>query len=385
MKIGAFSDSQIGHHFTATDARGVNQRMLDLIDTFKHAVYEMIEKKCDLILFAGDMFRSNQPSVYMQIEVARILCEATEKARIVLLPGNHDIAGEAFGYFPLMDLYKILMGESKISVIGRPEQLVFGNVQICGIPYPNKGMLGSDDIKGLSNEDINLKMREYIAGIVKSFKPKPDKYSILMAHLAVQEAKIRKGLVLLADDVVMGLKEMMTNPPFDATLLGHYHKQQILSEKPFVAYLGSIDCEDFGEEGQQKKYLIIDTDLRGKPGEFEWHSIHGKRFITVKMDPKKEFHIDNPKGALVRLRFGAPADAYKMNIAAVVSDLYKEGAQEVFVVYDYEDETQLRNDTIHKNMSEVELLAEWLKLQNEDVKKRSKNLMEKIKEIATEQ
>jgi len=383
VKIGAFSDSQIGHHFNATDSRGVNQRMLDLIGTFGHVVNEMIEKGCGLIIFAGDLFKSNQPSIFMQIEVAKILNEAANKVRIVLLPGNHDISSETFGYFALLDLYKMISG-SKISVISRPGQLVFGDVQICGIPYPNKGLLKPDDIKDLSNEEINQKMREYIMDIVKGFKPEPSKYSILVTHLAVQEAKIKRGLVLLADDVMMNINELITNPPFDATVLGHYHRQQVISEKPFAAYVGSADIEDFGEEGEQKKYLIINTDLKGNPGEFEWCHIPGKRFITVKINPKTEFHLDNPKDALVRLIFSSPKDAYRANVAAIVTDLYKRGAQEVFVVYDYEGETQLRSDTIHKSMSEEELLAEWLKLQPEDVQKRSASLVEKIREINAE-
>lgn len=383
MKIGIFSDSQIGNHFTSTDGRGINQRLIDLIGIFKQTINEMTEKGCDIILFGGDLFKSNQPSVYMQLEVAKILNEAAKHSEIVLLTGNHEISSETFGYFALIDLYKMI-NKSRIHTISQPQDLIIGDVQICGIPYPNKGMLSPDIIKGLSNEDMNQKMREYIIDIAKTLKPKSDKYSILLAHLAIQGAKGGKGLVLLSDDIILNLSEIAHDPPFNATLLGHYHRQQILSEKPFAAYIGSTAIEDFGEEGQQKKYLIIKTELQGTDDEFEWFPISDRRFITVKMKPDKEFHMKDPMGAMIRLKFAGPKEAYKMNVTAVVSDLYNRGAQEVFVTYDYEVETQLRSDTIHKNMSEIELMEEWLKLQSEDVQKRSTSLMEKIKEIAVE-
>lgn len=47
---------------------------------------------------------------------------------------------------------------------------------------------------------------------------------------------------------------------FDAVLAGHFHRPQELSLDPLVAYCGSIERVDFAEEGEDKSFLVIDTD-----------------------------------------------------------------------------------------------------------------------------
>ncbi len=374
MKIGVFADAQIGNCYTTTNPKGINQRLLDFLDSLRYAIDNMIREECKFILFAGDLFKSNQPNIWTQIQVGRIISRAINKGITVVMEiGNHDISSETFGYEPLFELYNMI-DNPKIAIANRPKTLDFDDVRICCLPYPNKGILPYEDIKNLSNQEINIKLKQYVMDIMKAFQPDPSKYSILLAHLAVQEAEVRDRFELLADEIMLSKSELPQN--FDAVLLGHYHKQQVLSEDPLICYIGSIDCEDFNEAKDKKKFLILDTESK----KCEWRDIPGKRFMTFKLEVGKEFHMDDPKDAMIRLRVKSPKDAFKIGLTGIMTDLYKKGAQEVFVDYECYGETMLRSETIHKNMTEVELLMEWLKLQEKEIQKRESRLMAKIKE-----
>jgi DNA repair exonuclease SbcCD nuclease subunit len=82
---------------------------------------------------------------------------------------------------------------------------------------------------------------------------------------------------------------------FDAVLAGHFHKHQVLSTHPLVAYAGSPYRTDFGEEHQTKGYLIVDVD---ETVSMEFVETPARRFVTLH---SLDALVDTPiEGAVVR-------------------------------------------------------------------------------------
>ena len=47
---------------------------------------------------------------------------------------------------------------------------------------------------------------------------------------------------------------------YDYTWLGHIHKPQVLSKKPYIGHIGSMDISDFGEKNQEKFIVLFDSN-----------------------------------------------------------------------------------------------------------------------------
>jgi exonuclease SbcD len=115
---------------------------------------------------------------------------------------------------------------------------------------------------------------------------------------------------------------------FDAILAGHFHLHQYvlgggpgIGEGPVAVYAGSPYRTDFGEEDQEKGYLIVDLD--GLLG-IEFVPTPARRFVTIDGDPY-EAPMHQVDGAIVRC-LNVPDD---VDVAQLRRDLEAEGAFEV--------------------------------------------------------
>ena len=74
--------------------------------------------------------------------------------------------------------------------------------------------------------------------------------------------------------------------------MGHIHRHQVLNEKPPVIYSGSLERLDFGDEDDEKGFYLaeIDHTSRLRTTKFEFHSLNGRRFITIAVSISPEDH-----------------------------------------------------------------------------------------------
>jgi len=78
----------------------------------------------------------------------------------------------------------------------------------------------------------------------------------LISHFGLSEGMLNSGLSIKSN---IGLKDLRGK--YKTVLLGHYHKpQEIIEESLRVYYVGSIIQRDWGEKGEEKRYLVVDTD-----------------------------------------------------------------------------------------------------------------------------
>jgi exonuclease SbcD len=112
----------------------------------------------------------------------------------------------------------------------------------------------------------------------------PSLPAVLAAHVSVGSAKAGSETMMSIGQEPVLLHSTIAQPAYDYIALGHIHKQQVLSESPPVAYAGSLERIDFGEENDEKGFYVIDITT-GKDGKrcvsYEFHPVKARRFLTI--------------------------------------------------------------------------------------------------------
>jgi len=84
---------------------------------------------------------------------------------------------------------------------------------------------------------------------------KENKADILISHFGLNEGILNSGLSIVAD---LSLKDLVGK--YKLVLLGHYHKpQEIITPQIQLYYVGSIIQLDWGEKGDEKRFLVVDS------------------------------------------------------------------------------------------------------------------------------
>ena len=98
MKFIHFSDLHIGvENYGRIDPEtGMSTRLLDFLHAYDQLVEYAISNKVDAVLFAGDAYKSRDPSQTHQREFAsRVARLTSEGIPVVLVTGNHDLPSVA--------------------------------------------------------------------------------------------------------------------------------------------------------------------------------------------------------------------------------------------------------------------------------------------------
>jgi len=277
-------------------ASGLSSRFHDFLATFDKLVDYALEKRVDLVLFCGDAFKSRDPSQTQQREFARRIKRLSEGGiSVFLLIGNHDLPN-AVGRATTTEIYDTLAVES-VYVADRPTthkvKTKNGTIQITALPWLRRSvLLSKDDAKNLNFEQLNQKMQDVLTRIIKTEAEKPDPAlpSILAAHVWVSGARIGSEDTMTIGQEQVLLPGNVANPAFDYIALGHIHRHQLLCETPPMAYAGSLERLDFGDEKDDKGFYLVDIKTDNKTGgrkvSYRFHKLEGRRFITIKADIK---------------------------------------------------------------------------------------------------
>ncbi len=310
MKLMHTGDLHIGMtNYSKLDPEtGLETRLLDFFNTFDRIIDKAIEEQVDAFLFAGDAYKTRDPSPTQQRGFGeRIKRIAKSGIPIILAVGNHDTPN-AEGKANTLDIYSALEIDN-VYVSRKPELLNIktksGNLQVITAPWLHKA-----DFKTLGDKLLGLYE-----------KIKPGSPAILVGHLEVEGSSMgsEKGLAI-ANDVTVPLS-LLTDRRLSYVALGHIHKFQELSQKPYVLYSGSPERIDFGEEKEDKGFVLVDIPEPGK-ATYQFIDSGARKFCTIKIalqgddkDPTntilEEIKKHEIKDTVVRVIIDIPADLDK--------------------------------------------------------------------------
>jgi len=242
--------------------------------------------------------------------------------------------------------------------------------------------------------------------------------SILAAHVWVLNARVGTEKSMSIGQEHMLLLGSVANPVFDYVALGHIHKGQVLKECPPTVYSGSLERLDFGDEGDEKGFYLIEinppaeqvitgdsllgkTGLRGIfPDEmhvqttssgrrvcYSFHPVNARRFFTlhVEVEPQEidptasvlrqiEINRDQIREAIVRIEISLPAA-----ISGKLRDNdIRSAAREAYyltVAKDIRRESRLRlGKGALEGITPLDALKAWLEINHKP--ERAKTLLE---------
>jgi len=336
---------------------GLNSRLLDFAAVLDQVVDYALNSDVHLVIFAGDAYRSRDPNSTCQREFAkRIWKLASQGIQVFLLVGNHDLPA-ALGRANSVDIFETL--EVQNVHVGRKPgvhriQTKAGPVQIVALPWlPRSQVFTKEDQKNRSQEEINELMGEYLSRFVSRAAAEldPDLPAILAAHLSIMGAVWgSEKSVMLGQDVVVP-KSLVALPAFDYVALGHVHRHQVLGNLPLTVYAGSLERIDFGEEKEDKGFVVV--QLEKGSAEFDFHKVDARRFLTVEVD----IRTDDPMPEIL-------SALEKQNLAGVIVRVFIRTSQEREARIQY---NEIRRYLVSRDVAHVAAIAKQVERKHRTV------------------
>jgi len=384
MKILHTADIHIGvENYGKIDPETrTSTRLSDFLRSFDEIVSFAIQETVDLVIIAGDAYKSRNPSQTHQREFAKRISKLSiNNIPVFILIGNHDspnIPGPATALeiFPTLDVEKVTIGDQLSNYDISTKS---GLIQIVSVPWIRKGDLSDSKISTTQTiEEINEEIQKIIiyriSELVDSLDPKLP--AILVGHLSTESAitSSEKSMMLSKDYLIP--TQNLALPKLDYVALGHIHRHQQLNQNPRVVYSGSIERIDFGEENDTKGFCLLEIDPTKSWGqrevEFQFIPVNSRKFKTIKveidnqdLEPTQtildEIARHEIKDSIIQLIIEMSAsqskNVFDNEIRKALSEAYLIAA----VKRNIRAETQPRLDTnFSDNSSPLEVLKEYL-------------------------
>jgi len=388
MKILHFADLHLGveNYGHIDPTTGLSSRAQDILKSLDQLVDYATQERIDIIIFCGDAYRTREPSQTHQREFAKRISQLSDAGiPVFLLTGNHDLPNAA-GRATSTEIFGTLAVKN-VWVNSRPEVVRIptksGDVQVASLPWLRLGgLLSREDTHNLNFGQINERMQAVLSNILVTLAGQLDPAlpSILAAHVWVAGAIFGTEKTMTIGQEHTLLLSTIANRAFDYVALGHIHRGQVLFNTPPVVYSGSLDRLDFGDEGVEKGFYVVDIDGTSsgqRRTTCEFHPVEGRRFLTINVtfeetdaDPlatvlaEIDLNKENVKDAIVRLRLTMPS-----TIAAQLPDSELRNALKsayfLTITRDISREARIRLGTrTAEGLTQVDALKLWLESKN---------------------
>ena len=296
MKILHFADLHLGveRYGRIDPATGLSTRLGDFLAALDELVDYALDNSVDLVLFCGDAYRSRDPSQTHQREFARRMGRlAAHGIAVFLLVGNHDLpnaAGRANSVeiFDTLEVHNIYVGAQPGTYLVNTRS---GDVQVIALPWARRSeLLARDDVKNLTAEQVNQKLRRTLTDILNQEIESLDRSlpALVAGHFSVSTARAgSERNMLLGQDYFLE-HSVLARPELDYIALGHIHRRQELSAIPPIVYSGSLQRVDFGDEDDDKGFYSLELDASRPAGgrviSCDFRKVNARRFLTITVD-----------------------------------------------------------------------------------------------------
>ena len=353
MKVLHTADWHIGQ-FKGPVVDGVNLRSQDTVNCLNYMIKVAKEEKPDIVCVSGDVFHQEQigPVRYsdeMIVATDTITKLAGVAKAVIVMRGtpNHDGGGQ------FRVLGKMFANTGNVHIVTSPTVLRTPYADIACIPGFDKQEFRSR-FPGLSADEENEAWTSYISSMVMGLRAECHNTPILMAHYTVPGCNMESGQTSFFTNFEPVIpRESLEAAGYEAVLLGHIHRPQILNGLHNVFYSGAINAMNFNDEGQERGFWIHEFSDTGKLTKGHNCITPYRRFYTITWDTEEvEAYIregvmylhrlgfpEDVTDKIVRVRYSCTSEQKKqLNIPALQKDLYELGA---FYVSDIEAENAI--------------------------------------------
>ena len=399
IRVLHFADVHIGmENYGKTDPEtGLSSRAHDFLARMDDMIDYARAGDVDLVIFAGDAFRSRSPNPTYQREFAARIRQLSQLAPVVLLVGNHDAPinaakASAIEIFQTLDVPGIWVA-ADFEV--RRLETKRGAVIVGAAPYPMRARLLADaDTRGMTIAEQDDALERALQDQLRSLSRKADELvdadtpRLLTGHFSVAGAVWgSERSVMLGRDVVAKLAPL-ADPVWDYVALGHIHRHQNLTadreDAPPVVYSGSLERIDFGEEGDIKGFCWV--ELARDSTTWRFVELPARKMLTLKADCRA---IDNPTGqvlaamkrhdlqdAVVRLAIKlTPESETLLNDGVIVNELKRAGVFHIAgISKDVDRRSRARLGVSPEGMTPMQLLARYFESRDVEASRREELL-----------
>ncbi len=301
MRILHLADTHLGFSaYRKLTNEGMNQREIDVYNSFIQCIDYAIKSKPDIVLHAGDLFDSVRPTNRaISVAIQQVLRLSQKKIPFIVISGNHETprlkgTGNIFTIFEHLDhVYPVYDEGYKTVEINKKNKITV----IHAIPQCQ------------TKEDFNNNLKKIEIDSDSDF-------NVLMAHGAVtgiKEFKMNEFNELIIPSNIFDMN-------FDYIALGHYHKYSKIRENVF--YSGSTENLSFSDVGVNKGFLEINLD---KKMDYSFIEINNRPMIDfppidclnltveeVFQKIKQKINKIQPEGKIFRIRLlNIPSHIYR--------------------------------------------------------------------------
>jgi exonuclease SbcD len=314
IRVLHFADLHVGmENYGRLDPQtGISSRIRDFLDRLDEVADYATSHDADLVIFAGDAFKTRDPDPTQQREFARRIKRLADAIPVFMLVGNHDIPGMAaratsIDIFRILDVPNILVGRGIGAQVIETRR---GPVFLGWVPFPVRNrLIAQDEHRGASVEALDRAVESLVNGELADLARQAaahDMPRVLVGHFSVSGATYgSERSVMLGRDITIQ-KSALADPAWDYVALGHIHKHQNLTANasslpaggegrtPPVVYSGSLERIDFGEEAEDKGFCWVSL-ARGAT-HWEFVKVQARPFRTLHVDAREE---DDPTAAVL--------------------------------------------------------------------------------------
>ena len=375
MKILHTADWHIGQ-FKGPVVDGVNLRSQDTVKCLEYMVQVAIEEKPDIVCVSGDIFHQEQvgPVRYSDemITATNIITSLAHFSKYVIVmrgTPNHDGAAQ----FRVLE--RMLLNIRNVDVVTEPGVIKTPWADIACLPGFDKQEFRAK-FPGLSADEENLAWTKYISEMVFALRAECEKTPILMAHYTVPGCNMESGQTSFFTNFEPVIpREALMAARYEAVLLGHIHRPQIIEGLDNVFYSGAINAMNFNDEGQDRGFWIHEFNEKGTLVKGHKYTTPYRQFHTITWDPDEASDYiregamylhrtgisEDVTDKIVRVRYSCTSEQKKaLNIPLLQKNLYELGA---FYVADIEAEStiDITNRGLLSEESDPRLnLKKWL-------------------------
>jgi exonuclease SbcD len=279
-------------------ATGVSSRLQDFLDRLDEVCSHAVDHAADLVIFAGDAFKTRDPDPTQLREFARRMRRLAERVPVFMLVGNHDLPNMAaratsIDIFSTLEVPNITVGRLPGSRVCATRR---GPVFLGWVPFPARSrLLAREEHREASLEALDRALEavvnQALADLAREAAEQPMP-RVLIGHFTVAGAVFGSERSVMTGRDLAVQKSALAEPVWDYVALGHIHKHQDLTRGereqggalPPVVYSGSLERIDFGEAAEPKGFCWLEL-ARGAT-RWQFVPVRARPFVIVEADAR---------------------------------------------------------------------------------------------------